>query len=234
MALNLAPVGNFQQFFDNSGITLSGGLLYTYLAGDTISTVTYINSLGTIPNANPIQLDSTGSPPQEIWITAGTSYKFVLTDKNGTVLGTLDNVTGINDVTLPSSITAGTVMIFQQQTVPVSWTRISAYDGNMLRVVGSATPGSGGTTDMLSRLVNQVSVDSHVVTTSEMPAHTHTKGFGNGSFGTGSTPGGLNKGDGTAPTLFETTDNGPGGNTGHVHTLTMALKYVDVMTCFKN
>jgi hypothetical protein len=230
--LNLAPVGNFQQLFDGQGIVLAGGLLYSYVAGDTIPTATYTTSVGNIPNSNPIQLDSTGKPPQEIWVPAGFSYKFVLTDKNGNVLGTLDNVVGTNDVTLPASISAGTVMIFQQATTPTGWTRISSYDGACLRVVGSATPGNGGTNDMLTELVNQISVDSHVVTLGEFPSHSHTAQFGN-TF-TGGSIGGINPGDGTAPTLTFTSDNGPGTNAGHSHTLTMGLKYVDTMVCFKN
>jgi hypothetical protein len=36
MAVNLSPVGGVAaQFFDNSGNVLTGGLLYTYLAGTT-------------------------------------------------------------------------------------------------------------------------------------------------------------------------------------------------------
>lgn len=232
MALNLAPVGNFQQFFSDQGIILAGGFLNTYLAGTTTPTATFINSLGTIPNDNPIQLDSTGRFPQEIWLTAGITYKFVLTDKNGVVLGTLDNVLGTNDVTLPSSIAAGTVMIFQQTTVPTGWTRITVNDGNMLRVVGSATPGSGGTNDMLSRLVNQTTVDLFTLTTTHLPSHTHTKQFGN-TF-VASNLGGLNQGDGSAPNQVLVTGNGPGGNQGHQHNLNMNLKYVDTMVCFKN
>lgn len=230
--LNLAPVGNFQQWFDSQGVILAGGLLYTYVAGDTVPTATYTTSAGNIPNDNPIRLTSTGRIPQEIWLLSGSSYRFDLKDKNGNLLGTIDNVLGMNDVTLPSSISAGTVMIFQQATVPVSWTRISAYDGNTLRVVGAATPGSGGTNDLLNVLVNQTSVDSHVVTTAEFPPHTHTKQFGN-TF-SAATLGGLNQGDGAAPDLTLTTGNGPGGNAGHSHTMTMSLKYVDTMVCFKN
>lgn len=232
MALNLAPIGNFQQFFNNQGIILAGGLLYSYVAGSTTPTATYTTPAGNIPNSNPIQLDSTGKPPQEIWVPAGSFYRFDLKDKNGNLLGTIDNVSGINDVTLPSSILAGTTMIFQQTTVPLGWARVSAYDGNTLRVVGSATPGSGGTNDLVNTLVNQISVDSHVVTLAEFPPHTHNHLFGNNNSGGGNP--GQNPGDGLTPTLVFTSDNGGGSNLGHTHTMSIGLKYVDTMVCFKN
>lgn len=232
MSLNLSPISSFQQWFSGQSVILAGGFVYTYVAGDSIPQATYTTQRGDVPNANPIQLDSTGTAPQEIWLTGGQTYKFVVTDKVGNVLGTVDNVAGINDLTLPSSITSGTTMIFQQTTVPVGWTRVSAYDDATLRVVGAATPASGGTNSMVGRLVNQISVDSHVVTLAEFPAHTHNRFIANAF--TGGTYGGLGPGDGTTPTIIITSDNGPGQNQGHVHTKTFGLKYVDTMVCFKN
>ena len=233
MSLNLSPISNFQQWFNTQGVILVGGLVYTYAAGTTTPIATYTTPQGNIPNANPIQLDSTGSPPQEIWLTGGQVYKFVVTDKANNVIQTIDNVSGINDLTLPSSITSGTTMIFQQTTVPVGWTRVSAFDDATLRVVGSATPASGGSNSMVARLVNQIQVDSHVVTLSEFPSHTHQRAYGNTNGG-GGTIGGLGPGDGGTPTIILTSDNGSGQNQGHVHTKTFGLKYVDTMICFKN
>jgi hypothetical protein len=99
MAVNLSPIGNGAQFFDSYGRPLSGGLLNTYAAGTSTPTLTYNSSTGGTPNANPIVMGPDGRPPNEIWLTAGTAYKFVLTDSLSNVLGTYDNLTGIGDVT---------------------------------------------------------------------------------------------------------------------------------------
>ena len=88
----LSPVGNGQQFFDNNGVPLAGGLLYTYQAGSSTPLTTYTTVNGTIPNSNPIILDSAGRTPQEVWMQTGYSYKFVLQTSAGVTLQTLDNL----------------------------------------------------------------------------------------------------------------------------------------------
>ena len=100
MAVNLSPVGGAAaQFFTNSGVILSGGKLYTYLAGTTTPTPSYTTSTGNIAWSNPIVLDAAGrvSGSGEIWITNGVIYKFVLKDSNDVLIATYDNVIGIND-----------------------------------------------------------------------------------------------------------------------------------------
>jgi len=95
MAVNLAPIGNGFQFFTNTGIPLNGGYIYTYQAGSSTPLTTYTTSAGTIPNTNPIQLGTSGRPPQEIWLTEGFSYKFILTDSDNVQIATYDNLYGI-------------------------------------------------------------------------------------------------------------------------------------------
>lgn len=85
------------QFFDDNGNPLSGGLIYTYDAGTTTPVATYTNSTGLIQNSNPIVLDASGRTPQQIWLTTGTTVKFVLKDSTGSTIGTYDNISGIND-----------------------------------------------------------------------------------------------------------------------------------------
>ena len=87
------------QFFDNNGIPLAGGLLYTYAAGTTTPLATYTTSAGSIANSNPIVLDSAGRTPNEIWLTDGSAYKFVLKTSTSTQIGSYDNITGGNDFT---------------------------------------------------------------------------------------------------------------------------------------
>ena len=98
MAVNLSPVGGVAaQFFDNNGVPLSGGFLYTYAAGTSTPQATYTSSSGSIAQANPIVLDSSGRVPSgEIWLTDGLQYKFVLQNANAVLIGTYDNIIGIN------------------------------------------------------------------------------------------------------------------------------------------
>ena len=100
MSVNPSPAGGFAgQFFDNNGIILSGGKIYTYTAGTTSPQITYTSALGTTPHANPIILDSAGRVPGgEIWLTDGDEYKFVIETSTGSLLGTYDNITGINAI----------------------------------------------------------------------------------------------------------------------------------------
>lgn len=99
MAVNLSPVGGAAaQFFDNSGNVLTGGKLYTYLAGTTTPAVTYTTSSGITAHPNPIILNAAGRVPDsgEIWLTDSISYKFVLKDQNDVLIATYDNLVGIN------------------------------------------------------------------------------------------------------------------------------------------
>jgi hypothetical protein len=95
MAVNLSPIGNGFQFFTNTGLPLNGGYIYTYQAGSTTPLTTYTTSAGTIANTNPIQLGTSGRPPQEIWLTEGYSYKFILTDSANVQIASYDNLYGI-------------------------------------------------------------------------------------------------------------------------------------------
>lgn len=84
------------QFFDNNGVMLSGGKIYSYAAGTTTPSATYTSSTGATPHSNPIILDSTGRVPGgEIWLPAGSNFKFILATSLDVVLGTYDNVGSI-------------------------------------------------------------------------------------------------------------------------------------------
>lgn len=83
------------QFFDNNGDPLSGGKLYVYAAGTTTPVTTYTDDTGTVPNTNPVILDSAGRVPNQIWLTSGATYKFVLATSTNVILWTKDDVPGI-------------------------------------------------------------------------------------------------------------------------------------------
>ena len=99
MAVNLSPLGGVAaQFFDNSGYPLTGGKLYSYVAGTTTNATTYTSSNGAAAHSNPIILDAAGRVPSggEIWLTDGITYKFVLKTSTDTLIATYDNISGIN------------------------------------------------------------------------------------------------------------------------------------------
>jgi hypothetical protein len=92
MAFSLSQyAGAGAQFFDNNGNPLAGGKIYTYVAGTTTPATTYASSTGTA-NANPIVLDSAGRTPAQIWLTSGSSYKFVLKTSTDSTIKTDDNI----------------------------------------------------------------------------------------------------------------------------------------------
>ena len=98
MAVNISLfAGAGAQFFDDNGVPLSGGLLYTYAAGTTAAAATFTSSTGLSAHSNPIVLDAGGRVPEEIWLTANTIYKFVLEDANNVLIGSWDNIPGISD-----------------------------------------------------------------------------------------------------------------------------------------
>jgi hypothetical protein len=98
MAVNLSPIGGVAaQFFNNNGVILSGGKIFTYSAGTTTNQATYTSAAGTIAHTNPIILDSAGRVPSgEIWLTDSLQYKFVIKDSADVLIGTYDNIIGIN------------------------------------------------------------------------------------------------------------------------------------------
>lgn len=98
MTVNLSALaGAGQQFFNNSGVILTGGKLYSYAAGTTTPQTTYTTAAGNVAHTNPIVLDSAGRVATgEIWLTANSNYKFVLKDSNDVLIATWDNITGIN------------------------------------------------------------------------------------------------------------------------------------------
>ena len=91
MTALLAPFPKFRAE-DAAGASLPNALLYTYAAGTSTPLATYTDSTGAIPNANPINCDANGQA--NVWLTAGTAYKFLLTDQYGTVQWTVDQITG--------------------------------------------------------------------------------------------------------------------------------------------
>jgi hypothetical protein len=179
MAVNLSPIGNGQQFFDNTGSLLNGGLIYTYQAGSSTALATYTDVNGTIANSNPIVLDSSGRTPSEIWLTYGYNYKFVVKTSAGVTLGTYDNLYGIIGVAGTSTgttIPTGMISLWYGSigSVPLGWYLCDGTNGTPdLRdrfVVGAGSTYSvattGGSTDAI------VVSHTHTATVTD-PGHNH-------------------------------------------------------------
>jgi hypothetical protein len=111
------------QFFDNNGVILSGGKIYTYAAGTTTPAITYTESTGTTAHANPITLNSAGRVPGgEIWLLAGIGYKFVLETATGVLIATYDNVgsAAAGAALLANFVGTGSQVTFTLPSAPIS------------------------------------------------------------------------------------------------------------------
>lgn len=99
MAIFLIPP-KIQFFNPTTGAFLSGGLLYSYVAGGSLTQVTYPTLLdalnNTNPNKNPLILDSTGST--SIVVTVPT--KLVLKDSLGNQIWSIDHLNGAAAATI--------------------------------------------------------------------------------------------------------------------------------------
>lgn len=105
MSINLSAfAGAGAQFSDSNGAPLAGGLIYSYSAGTTTAATTFTSQSGTVNNTNPIVLDSAGRTPNEIWLTGGVLYKFILKSSALVQIGSYDNIPAINDTTSISNL----------------------------------------------------------------------------------------------------------------------------------
>jgi hypothetical protein len=117
MAVNLSFVaGAAAQFFTNTGAVLTGGKLYTYLAGTTTPATTYTSANGNTAWTNPIVLNAAGRVPDsgEVWLTEGVNYKFTLKDSSDVQIASWDNISSINNFSVfsnTSNINEGDALI---------------------------------------------------------------------------------------------------------------------------
>ena len=178
MAVNLSPIGNGFQFFDNNGAPLNAGKIYTYQAGSSTPLATYTSSSGLTANANPIILGTSGRPPNDIWLTEGYFYKFILKDSSDVTIQTYDNLYGIIGATPPAAtpIPAGGIFLWSGSigSIPAGYVLCNGSNGTPdLRdrfVVGAgstyAVDATGGSADAI------VVTHTHVATVTD-PGHNH-------------------------------------------------------------
>lgn len=163
MSAYLSPLLNDQQA-DANGAPLSGGRIYTYVAGTSTPIATYIDADGLTAQSNPIVLNSAGRPDYPIWLPAGQAVKLVLKTSADVSVDDWDNVTGINDPSLsnavdqwvtfagsPSYINATSFSVAGDQTGVLQVGRrvkLANTGGTVYSSIGTSTynPGSGLTT----------------------------------------------------------------------------------------
>lgn len=107
--VTLSPVLK-QKFFDNSGIPLNGGKLFSYLAGTTTKTSTYSDAAGSSLNTNPVILNFRGEA--DVFIEPNKGFKFTLapstdTDPPTNPIWSLDNVRSSQLITLYGGVDSG-------------------------------------------------------------------------------------------------------------------------------
>lgn len=123
--LGTLPVPKIQ-FFDDNGTPLVGGLLYTCNAGSSITELkaSFQDSTGSIPNTNPIILDSAGRTPA---VFLEGFYHIFLQDSLGVAVYDVDNISA------QSFTTAITVEWQQYQLSP------TFVNGTQFTVPGNVT-----------------------------------------------------------------------------------------------
>ena len=205
MSVNLSPIGNGINFLTTTGLPLAGGKLYTYQAGSSTPLATYTTNNGTIANSNPIILGTDGRLPNELWLTYGYFYKFVLQDAVGSTIATYDNLYGILG-TIPATtptLPTGCIILWSGAigSIPSGFYLCNGSNGTPdLRdrfIVGAGgnytVAQTGGSADAIVVSHNHTATSTSTVTD---PSHSHTYpngGVAGGGYavlsnGQGSTP----------------------------------------------
>lgn len=163
MSVSLSPLARMQ--FNQSGIPLAGGKLFTYAAGTTNKLATYTDSTGGTPNTNPVVLDANGQC--DLWLSDGVAYKLVLspstdTDPPTNAYWTKDNISNnvlplnptfnnvtvlgtINKITLTQPATAATITIANNKVFTcLNTLTLTGTDGSSVNFGAGGTVGYTG------------------------------------------------------------------------------------------
>lgn len=77
-----------------------------------------------------------------------------------------------SQITQGVEFSSGTLMLFQQSSAPVGWTKQTTHNNKALRVV-SGTASSGGSVGFTTAFASGLSAGSTTLSTSQMPSHYH-------------------------------------------------------------
>jgi len=141
--------------------------------------------------------------------------------------------TGPQGASGPAGMPSGAVMLFMNQTAPTGWTRFTNYDDCLIRVVGTAALGAGGTYGFVATFNSQTVTGNTTLNTSTIPAHAHAQ-QSNTNVGASSPKNSGYAAGGFAPTGYGGTTQYQGGNGAHSHGFYTQIKYADVLIASKN
>ena len=179
--VNLSPVINGVNVLSTTGLPLNGGLIYTYQAGSSTPLTTYTSSSGSVACPNPIILGTDGRCPDEIWLTYGYSYKFVLQTAAAVTIQTLDNIYPIlqNAPASAPSLPSGAIIMWSGSigSIPAGWNLCDGTNSTpdlrdrFVIAAGStyAVGATGGSADAI------VVTHTHTASVTD-PGHTHPYG----------------------------------------------------------
>lgn len=108
------------QYFDQNGHVLSNGCIFTYISGTSTPLATYTDFGGLTANPNPVVLDASGRPPNDIWLTGGSAYRITLVTQGGVKCATGAQIWS------EDGITVGFASLLNSNNV---WTGTNTFNG---------------------------------------------------------------------------------------------------------
>ena len=134
-----------------------------------------------------------------------------------------------------ASFAAGTKMLFQQTAAPAGWTKVYSADYNdsafrcVTGAVNDPTVTNPTRSAFLATVMAQTTVGNHTLTTAEIPAHAHGMTAYGTAWGSGAAAAASISGGSVALST-----NNAGSGSAHNHTVSMNIKYVDLIVATKN
>lgn len=130
---------------------------------------------------------------------------------------------------------AGTIMLFAQTTAPTGWTKITTSNDAALRVVSGSVSTGGSANFSTIFAAGGINTNSVSLSTAQLASHNHDI---SPNFNVNFTP---TQFDPTGAACLTSAAGGPnfsisstGSGSGHFHTTTMNLKFVDVILAAKS
>lgn len=136
---------------------------------------------------------------------------------------------GVAGTTQPDPMARNAVTLFFMSSPPSGWTTVSSFNNYGVRVVSSGGGGTFGSVNY-GDLFSRTATDSHTLTTSQIPSHSHDVKYNasSGYAGGGGTTAVSDIASGGATTASGAAGLTGGGN-GHTHNIDMRVKTVDVI-----
>ena len=139
IAAYLSPLPKFQQFATNGGF-LVGGQVFTYAAGTSTPIATWTDSTATVPNSNPVILDSRGSAA--IYLLPNVVYKMVLEDAASNIIWSVDNIVNSQLISLNGGTDTGSSSLYILNfTTP--FTTLASFTGTPIFFVAANSSAAG-------------------------------------------------------------------------------------------